>query len=146
MPAPLTRARYRLERMRGNSHVRREWRQRRSLIRPNFRRVERIEYPNREGWKSGLAKSRNRKSRNMNLKERKSSCTFPALTCKSLIINGAGEGNRTLVIITNADSCGIPRIIPKKHRETQLARTEHNWLATEAHPGAVERAYQDAHA
>ena len=24
-------------------------------------------------------------------------CTFTALICKSLIINGAGEGNRTLV-------------------------------------------------
>jgi hypothetical protein len=30
-------------------------------------------------------------------------CTFTALICKSLIINGAGEGNRTLVIIPGLD-------------------------------------------
>jgi len=31
---------------------------------------------------------------------------FTALLRKPLIINGAGEGNRTLVIVTKADSCG----------------------------------------
>ncbi len=29
------------------------------------------------------------------------SCTFPALLLKSLIINGAGQGNRTLVVVNN---------------------------------------------
>ena len=33
-------------------------------------------------------------------------CTFTALLRKSLIISGAGEGNRTLVIITKAHSQG----------------------------------------
>ncbi len=33
-------------------------------------------------------------------------CTLTELTRKSLIINGAGEGNRTLVIITTAVSSG----------------------------------------
>ena len=33
----------------------------------------------------------------MNLKKEEFSCTFPAQRCKSLMLNGAGEGNRTLV-------------------------------------------------
>jgi hypothetical protein len=33
----------------------------------------------------------------MDLKQSEFSCTFPAQRCKSLIISGAGEGNRTLV-------------------------------------------------
>jgi len=38
-------------------------------------------------------------------------CTLLALICKCLIINGAGEGNRTLVIITfdeSAPNCSQP--------------------------------------
>jgi hypothetical protein len=38
----------------------------------------------------------------MELKDAQFSCTFPAQLCKSLMLNGAGEGNRTLVIITKA--------------------------------------------
>src|ERR1044071_7630479 len=54
----------------------------------------------------------------MELKNRTFSCTFPAQRCKSLIINGAGEGNRTLVFITDADLARIPQI----HAEN---RTKH---------------------
>jgi hypothetical protein len=32
-----------------------------------------------------------------NLKKSQFSCTFPAQLCKLLKLNGAGEGNRTLV-------------------------------------------------
>ena len=35
----------------------------------------------------------------IDLKNPSVSCTFPAQLCKLLIINGAGEGNRTLVYI-----------------------------------------------
>jgi hypothetical protein len=46
------------------------------------------------------------------LAKSKSSCTFPAQLCKCLIINGAGEGNRTLVFITKVDSLGNPADCP----------------------------------
>jgi len=39
------------------------------------------------------------------------SCTFPALLRKSLIINGAGEGNRTLAhCFQNAHTVDVPHI------------------------------------
>ena len=41
-------------------------------------------------------------------------CTFTALLRKSLITNGAGEGNRTLVIITNAKLRANPMIQGRK--------------------------------
>jgi hypothetical protein len=37
--------------------------------------------------------------RKNNLKNSKFSCTFPAQLCKLLKLNGAGEGNRTLVSV-----------------------------------------------
>src|SRR5947209_1093039 len=44
----------------------------------------------------------------------KVSCTFPALIRKSLIINGASEGNRTLVLITNLETPRISLICTKR--------------------------------
>jgi hypothetical protein len=38
-------------------------------------------------------------------------CTLTALIRKGLIINGAGEGNRTLVIITKLFCSGSPRFV-----------------------------------
>jgi len=52
----------------------------------------------------------------MILRIKNASCTFPAQRCKSLMLNGAGEGNRTLVTMqaleidttcSHADSCEI---------------------------------------
>src|SRR6185503_11111149 len=45
-----------------------------------------------------VAKGRRRSKQN-DLEELKFSCTFPAQLCKSLVLNGAGEGNRTLVSV-----------------------------------------------
>jgi hypothetical protein len=44
-------------------------------------------------------KRQKRAGRRMILKGVSFSCTFPAQRCKSLMLNGAGEGNRTLVEI-----------------------------------------------
>jgi hypothetical protein len=48
------------------------------------------------------------------------SCTFPAQRCKSLMINGAGEGNRTLV-----SGLGSPRstIEPHPRRGSDIDNT-----------------------
>jgi hypothetical protein len=50
-------------------------------------------------------------------------CTLLALIRKSLIINGAGEGNRTLVFITNADQRGFMRQFEGSSTNTAVATT-----------------------
>ena len=47
-------------------------------------------------------------------------CTFTALSCKSLIINGAGEGNRTLV-----SGLGSPHSTIEPHPLTKFRYHNH---------------------